>query len=113
MARKLFPHTITVGTQKTVVYLANVYETIGALIGVDRVSDTSDIDSEADISDLISRGQAIRIRVGYGTEGVGRLKYAYVACDLDNAKNMSKLVGKAFKGATIQTVGIRRRRKLG
>lgn len=112
MATKLRPHTITIGTQKTVVYLADIYGSIGSLIGIDKITDASDVDSEANINDLIGRGQALRIRVGYGAEGA-KLKYAYVVCDVDLAKNMSKLVGKAFKGSVVQTVGLRRRRKLG
>lgn len=111
---KTIPHTITVGTQKVVVYLADVYQAIGSVIGVDKLADNAEINSDAEINDLIKRGQAIRIRVGYGAGTAGsKLKYAYVACDIDNAKNMGKLIGKPFKGSQIQTVGIRRRKRLG
>jgi hypothetical protein len=110
---KTKPHTITVGTQKVVVYLADVYANIGSVIGVDKLADNADIDFDAEIGDLIKRGQAVRVRVGYGAEGAPRLKYAYVVCDIDNAKNIGKMIGKTFKGAQVQTVGFRRRRRLG
>lgn len=110
---KTVPHTITVGTQKVVVYLADVYGSIGAVIGVDKLSDNATIEFDAEVNDLIKRGQALRVRVGYGGEGAARLKYAYVVCDIDNAKNIGKMIGKNFKGATVQTVGFRRRRRLG
>lgn len=108
---KLKPHTITVNGQKTVVHLADIYQNIGAVVGVNKLSDDAQIENAADITDLIKLGQAIKVRVGYGAEGA-RLKYSYVFCDIDNAKNMGKMIGKGFKNAEVQTVGIRRRRKL-
>lgn len=110
---KTKPHTITVGTQKVVVYLADIYENIGPVIGVAKLADDAEIDFDAEINDLIKRGQAVRVRVGYGAEGAARLKYAYVVCDIDNAKNVGKMIGKQFKNAEVQTVGFRRRRRLG
>lgn len=112
MATKRKPHTITVGTQKVVVYLPDVYAQIGAVIGVSKLADDAEIDLSAEVSGLIARGQALKLRVGYGGEGL-KLKYSTVVCDIENAKNMGKLIGKQFKGSEIQTVGIRRNRRLG
>lgn len=109
---KLFPHTVKVGTQTVAVSLADVYGTIGSLIGVTKMADDAVIDIDVNASDLIKRGQALRARVGYGPPGV-RLKYSSVLVPIDNARNISKLIGKAFKGTVIQTVGIRRSRRLG
>lgn len=111
------PHTILVGATKVAVLLPDVYQSIGAIVGVDAVADgaASGADTSASPSDLLKSGQALRIRIRY-TGGVGTpSKTSDVLCDIDKAKTaVTDLVGKTFKtGGLIKSAYFPRRARLG
>lgn len=107
------PHKIMVGTTGVGVYLSDVYDSIGATVGVSKVSDTDLPAINASVTDLVRRGSVARIRIGYESTA-GRRKYANIVCDLEKVKTaISALAGKTYKTGTIKSAFFGQRRRLG
>lgn len=113
----LYPHVITVGATKIVIKAPDIYEDIGTIVGVNKVTagTASGADASSRASELLRSGQAVKVRVRYGVAVVpgtpaGPTKTADIICDVEKAPTVvNDLLGKSFKGATIRSAVFPRR----
>ena len=103
---------VQVGTAKVGFRSPDNYSSIGAVVGVTKLASGDKVDALSRVGDLIAQGQAMRLRIRYGSGGT--TKSAYVICDLDKAPSaVAGLVGVAYKSGTIKSANIMRRRRRG
>ncbi len=107
-------HWITTGSgaEKAGFVTSDVYSEIGAVLGVTKLADADTADMNS-VSNLIRYGKMMRLRVRY-EDADGDMASATVLCDIDKAPTaIAGLRGKSFKGGTIRSANIIRRRRLG
>jgi hypothetical protein len=115
MAREV--HWISVGANNSKVgFLASEdsYEDISDIVGITKLEEGETISLFQPRSlELVRQGLAIKLRIRYDA-GEGQYKNSFVLCDIDKAPTaVAALRGKPFKGGTIKSANITRRRRLG
>ena len=111
MARKT--HYVLSGTAKIAFVTEDNYAIIGAATGVFLLAPNEAVDAVSTVGNLFRYGQAMRLVVRY-KNNAGKVKTARIICDIDKAPTaIAALRNQSFKGGTIQSVAIPRRRRLG
>ena len=112
MARAVHFIQVGAGNSKIGFTTDDVYSEIGPVLGVSKLGANDNVDQLVEVGQLTKSGAALRLKVRYtvGTE----VKRGTVICDIDKAPSaVAGLRGKSFRGGTIASATIPRRRRLG
>lgn len=108
-----YVHWIQTGTSgKTGFLTADIYQSIGADVGITKLASADKVDNVVRIGDAIRQGLMMRLRVRYttGTE----TKSCTILCDIDKVPSaIAALITRPFKTGEIRSVAIMRRRRRG
>jgi hypothetical protein len=99
-------------SSKTGFTTTDQYDSIGPDVGISKLAANDRVDTSNDVSNLIKQGLMIRLRVRY-QEG-NEHKTAFILCSISKVSSaITGIRGKAFKGGTITSASIMRRRRRG
>lgn len=105
------PHYIVSEGGNVGIILPDTYDSIGSVVGVNKVTDSTKLAVTAEVDDLKQSGVAIhlRCRVDFG----GTRKTRKILCSMKEASSaVGQLIGKNYDGGTIKSASIKRDRIL-
>lgn len=105
-------HWIQVGTAKIGFLAQDNYSSIGPVVGITKLAAGDHVDAMSTVGNLFKSGTALRMKIRY--KAGSSTKTASIVCDINKAASaVGGLIGTSYKGGTVSSASLPRRRRLG